>query len=58
MYEPNDPQSSSLPSGKQNTPCEYTETMEDGGGITLLPDKSCLAATSTSSIELSDLLKS
>jgi hypothetical protein len=58
IYEPNDPQSNSLPSGRQNTPREYTESMEDGGGITLHPDKSRLAATSTPSTELSDLLKS
>jgi hypothetical protein len=58
IYEPNDPQSSSLPSGRRYTPREYTESMEDGGGITLHPDKSSLAATSTPSTELSDLLKS
>jgi hypothetical protein len=58
IYEPNDPQSSSLPSGGQNTPREYTESMEDGGGITLHPDESNLAATLTPSTELSDLLKS
>jgi hypothetical protein len=58
IYEPYEPQSNSLPSGKPNTPREYTESMEYGG-MTIYPDdKSHLDATSTPSTELSDLLKS
>jgi hypothetical protein len=57
VYEPNDPQSSSLPSGRQNIPHEYTESMEDGGDITFHLDKSHLAATSTPSTPLSNVLK-
>jgi hypothetical protein len=58
IYEPNDSQSSSFPSGKQNRPREYTESMENGGDMTFHPDISRLDATTTASTELSDLLKS
>jgi hypothetical protein len=57
IYEANDPQSSSLPSGNQNRPREYTENMEEVGGMTLHPDLSRLDATSTASTELPDLLR-
>jgi hypothetical protein len=58
IYKPYEPQSNSLPSGKQNTPREYTESLEDGGGMTPHPDKSHLDATPTPSTELPNLLKS
>jgi hypothetical protein len=57
IYEQNGPRSSRLPSGKQNTPRDDSESMEDGGGMTLEIDMMLLDATSNSSTELSDLSK-
>jgi hypothetical protein len=53
IYEPNESQSSSLPSGKQRTPQDDTESTEYGGGIIVNSDIILLDETA----ELSDLSK-